>query len=69
MAIDYEDIKLSNCASCSATLLAKSLGGIVKHLDLKARRKLPPLCFGYIQRRPYCRGCFNQIKDAQKAAS
>ena len=64
MAIDMDDIKLSNCAACSCTLLAKSLGGLVRHLDMKSRRKLPPTCKGYVKGRPYCADCLKAIKES-----
>ncbi len=62
--MDFDDLKMSNCAQCRCVLLAKSMGGLVKHLDLKSRKKLPPTCYGYIKLRPYCEHCYEQIVAA-----
>ena len=65
--IAYDDVKMVNCAACRQPLVAKSLAGWHRHLDSKSRKKLPPVCAGFIRDddghcRPYCQDCLEQEK-------
>lgn len=58
--MDYDDLKMCNCADCGRELVGRSGGQARLIQDLKRKTDcppLPPLVWGHILDRPYCRAC------------
>lgn len=55
--MDYDDLKMCNCAECGRLLLGSVHRMWRNTLTLKQQDSYPPLVSGRINGRPYCRAC------------
>lgn len=66
----FDEIRMVNCSGCSVRLLGLSEADYVGGLTVAKRAKLPPMCAGRHQDRPYCAVCWPpvQAEDARQKA-
>ncbi len=65
VGIDYEDLKMCNCASCRRELLSRRYIDWYKRLTTIEQYQYPQLVGGRYRDRPYCARCLNWITSSK----